>query len=178
MFLCFLQLLLQIGHVGIGVTVAFRLAETYAIDDGGMVQRIGDDCVFFAKKRLKKASIGIEAGSIKDGIVGIEKITDGFFQFLVVILRSADEANRRYTVTALVEGILCCCNKPWMIRKTEVVVGTKVEYLLPRLYLYLGTLRCDNNPFIFIEACVLYGFQLSLQVLLHFSVHTLVVAIF
>jgi hypothetical protein len=64
-----LQLRLQIVHVGIGVAIAPRLAQADAVDDRGVVQRVGDHRVLGAQKRLEQPAIGIETGSEEDRVI-------------------------------------------------------------------------------------------------------------
>ena len=45
--LCFLELLLEVRHVAVGVAVTHGFAETDAVDDGRMVEGVGDDSIFF-----------------------------------------------------------------------------------------------------------------------------------
>src|SRR5690606_20579280 len=56
------ELLLQVGHVAVGVAVTLRLAQAHAVDDRGVVERVGDDRVPFAQQRLEQAAVGVEAG--------------------------------------------------------------------------------------------------------------------
>jgi hypothetical protein len=48
-----LQAALQIGHVVVQVAPALGFAQSYAVDDGGVVQLVADDCVFLVQKWLK-----------------------------------------------------------------------------------------------------------------------------
>jgi hypothetical protein len=92
--LCFFQLFLQIGHIGIGIAIAFGFGKSDAIDDGSMIERIGNNGILFLEQRLEKASIGIKTGCIKNSIFRLKKTTDRLFQFFVIILRSTNEAHR------------------------------------------------------------------------------------
>ena len=92
--LSFLQASFQILHIRVGIAIAFRFAKTYAVDDRSMVQRVRDDGVFFAEKRFEHTSVGVETGCIQNGVFCLEIIRDSSFQFLMYILRSADEADR------------------------------------------------------------------------------------
>jgi hypothetical protein len=38
-----LELRLQVGHVGVGVDEALRLAQPHPVDDRGVVELVGDD---------------------------------------------------------------------------------------------------------------------------------------
>ena len=62
--LSLLQAFLKLCHVGIGITVTFGFAEAHAVDDGSMVQGIGDNGVLFGEERLEHTAVGIEAGGI------------------------------------------------------------------------------------------------------------------
>ena len=59
--LCFLQALFKFFHVGVGVAIAFCLAEAHTVDDRSVVQRVADDSVAFAQQRFKQSAVGIEA---------------------------------------------------------------------------------------------------------------------
>ena len=50
-----LQPRLQLVHVGIGEAIALRLAEPDPVDDGGVVQRVGDDRVLRARAAARTA---------------------------------------------------------------------------------------------------------------------------
>ena len=55
------ELRFEVGHVVVLVAVALRLAEAHAVDDGRVVQLIGDDGVFGAQQCFEEAAIGVEA---------------------------------------------------------------------------------------------------------------------
>ena len=85
-----LQPRLQLVHVGVGEAVALRLAEPDAVDDRGVVQRVGDDRVLGAEQRLEQPAIGVEAGGEEDGVVLAEPVGDALLE-----LRGAASARRR-----------------------------------------------------------------------------------
>lgn len=87
-----LQLTLQVGHIGIGITVTDRLAQTHTVNDGGVVQGIRDNGIIGREQGLEHAAVGIEACSIEDCVFGLEVVGDGCFEFLVRVLCTADEA--------------------------------------------------------------------------------------
>ena len=43
-----LQLRFQISHVAVLVTIALRFAEPHTVNDAGVIQFVGDDCVLRA----------------------------------------------------------------------------------------------------------------------------------
>ena len=83
LFLCGLQLALEILHIGIGIAITLGFAEAYAVDDRGVVERIADDGIFGREQRFENTAVGIEASGIEDGIVRFEEARNGCFEFLV-----------------------------------------------------------------------------------------------
>jgi len=59
-----------------------------------MIERVADDGIVTGEQRFKHAAVGIEAGSIKDGVFRAEEFSNLFFQLLVHVARSADETDR------------------------------------------------------------------------------------
>jgi hypothetical protein len=88
-----LQLRLEVGHVGIGIAEAARLAEADAVDDRGVVERVGDDGVVFGQEGFEERAIGIEAGGEEDRVFGAEEAGEAVFKLAVEVLRAADEAD-------------------------------------------------------------------------------------
>ena len=168
--LCILQLLLKVGHVGIGIAETLCLAETHAVDDGSMVQSIGDDGIIGTEQRLKHATVGVEASSIKDGVFRAEELSNLGFQLLVEVLATADEADRGHTEATGVHAVLGGLDQLRVVGQAEVVISAEVEahFATNHDLSALGTL---NDAFFFIQAI---GFNLSqflLQILLKICVH-------
>lgn len=44
------------------VDVALSLGEAYSVDDGGVVELVGDDCVFRAEEWLEDGAVCVETG--------------------------------------------------------------------------------------------------------------------
>ena len=68
-----LQLRFQIRHVAVLVAKALGLAQPDAVDDGGVIQLVGNHGVFGAKQRFKQSAVGVEAGRIENGVFRAEK---------------------------------------------------------------------------------------------------------
>ena len=68
-----LSLRLEIVHVAVLVAEALRLAQADAVDDGGVVELVGDDGVFVVEQRLEQAAVGVEAGAVEDRVLGAEE---------------------------------------------------------------------------------------------------------
>ena len=92
---------IQFGHVGVGVAVAHGLAQTHAVDDRRMVQRVGDNGVLLTENRFE------DAGGVEDRVLGAEVVGYGFFELFVDVLTAADETHRRHAVAAVVRSKRC-----------------------------------------------------------------------
>jgi hypothetical protein len=154
-----LQLRFQVGHVAVGVAEALGLAQADAVDDRGVVQRVGNDGVLFAQQRLEQAAVGVEAGGIEDGVLGAEEFGDLLFQLLVQILRAADEAHRRHAEAVRVQRILGGLDHLRMIGQAEVIVGAEVQHLAATGQLDLGGLRRGDDALGLEQALFADGFE-------------------
>ncbi len=56
-----LQRLFERVHVAVRIAMALGLAEADAVDDRGVVERVGDDRVLLAEQRLEEAAVRVEA---------------------------------------------------------------------------------------------------------------------
>jgi len=118
----------KVGHVAVGVAVALRLAQAHAVDDRGVVERVGDDRVLFAQQRFEQATVGVEAGGVEDGVLGAEEVGDGLFQLLVQVLGAADEAYRGHAEAVGVERVLGGGDDVRVVGQAQVVVGAEVQH--------------------------------------------------
>ena len=168
--MCVLQLLLKVGHVGVGIAETLGLAEAHTVDDRSMVQSIGDDGIIGTEQRLKHTAVGIEASGIKDGVLSAEELSDLGFQLLVEVLATANEADRGHTEATGVHAVLGGLDQFGVVGQAEVVIGTEVEADLATNHNFsaLGTL---DDAFSFIQAVGFDLCQLLFQILLKISVH-------
>ena len=129
--------------------MALGLAEADAVDDRGVVERVGDDRVLLAEQRLEEAAVGVEARPVEDGVVGAEEAGDGLLQALVEVLRAADEAHAGEAEAVRVEGLLRGGEHRGVRGEAEVVVGAEVQHLLrrrrARLVSGAGMVRCRSH---------------------------------
>jgi hypothetical protein len=102
----FLQPLLQFPHVVIGVAVAASLGQPDAVDDRGVVERVGDNRVLLAEQRLEQAAIRVETGGVEDRVLHAEEARQPRLQLFVLLLCAADEAHRGHAVAIAVERSL------------------------------------------------------------------------
>ena len=165
-----LEALLQFGHVGVGVAVAHGLAQTHAVDDGGVVEGVGDDGVLLGEERLEDTAVGVEAGGVENRILGAEEVGDGLFELLVDVLAAADEADGGHAEAAGVHRALGRLNQTGVVREAEVVVCTEIQYLATA-DLDFGALGRTDDAFVLVEARGLDVGELLLQMGFDFSVH-------
>ena len=169
-FLGSLELLLEVGHIGVGVAVALGFAEADTVDDGGVVEGIGDDGVLIGQEGFEDTAVGVEAGSIEDGVLGAEELGDFLLQFLVQVLAAADEADGGHTVAAGVHTLLGGFDELGIVGEAEVVVGAEVEALLA-FHHDFGALGALDDAFVFVQAGSFDVSQFFLEVFLKLCVH-------
>ena len=136
-----------------------------------MVQGVGDDGVLGGEERLEHAAVGVEAGRVEDGVIGMEVVRDGFFELFVDVLGAADEADGGHAVAARVDRLLGGGREARAVGEAEVVVGTEVQGLAAVLEGDFGALGRSDVAFFLVKTGLLDGFQFVLEVLLEFSVH-------
>ena len=126
------QLRFEVRHVLVGVAEALGLAEPDAVDDGRVVQGVGDDGVFRAEEGLEHAAVGVEAAGEQDGVLGAEERRDTLFQCQVQVLGAADEADAGHAEAALVHGGLGRGDDVRVVGEAQVVVGAEVQHVARR----------------------------------------------
>ena len=167
-----LEAAFEIFHVGILVAVANRLAETHAVDNGGVVERIGDDGVFRCEQRLEHTAVGVEAGGVEDGVFRMEIFAYGLLQLLVQVLLAADEAHAAHAEAALVHGLLGGCDEALVVRQAEVVVGAEVKGLAAVGQSDFSALGRAYGAFVLVQARLFYCCELATKMILKFAVHS------
>lgn len=64
------------------VSVLLRLTESNAVNDGGVVEGIREDCVFWRQHRLEETRVGVEAGPVQDRVLTAVELRQTVLQFL------------------------------------------------------------------------------------------------
>ena len=124
-----LQLLLQVGHVGVLVDGAPSLAEPDPIDNARMVELVGEDHVFLREEGFEYAAVGIEAGRVENRVFGLQEFRQPALQQLVTVLGAADETYAAAPAPLLVEALPCSLDNGGVARESKVVVGAEVDDL-------------------------------------------------
>ena len=128
----FRQLGLKIRHVVVAVAQTPALGKAHAIDDAGMVEFIGNNGVFGTKQSFKQAAVGIEAGPVKNSVLGSKELANTLLQLLMNALRSANKTNRRHAVSPAVQRRACGGDHGRMVRQSKVIICAKIEDFLTR----------------------------------------------
>jgi len=115
------------------------------INDGGVIQFIGDDGVVRLHQRLEEAAIGVEAGAVKDGVVHAQEVAQTILELFVDGLRAADEAHAGQAVSPLSQRLVRGFDDVRMIRQPEIVVGAKIEDRSALRNRDHGLLRADDD---------------------------------
>ena len=141
-----LEMLLQLGQVAIGVSQPPRLAEPDAVDDAGVIERVGNDRVLFAEHGFEQPAIGVPARGIQDGVFGAEEARQRRLELLVHRLRTADEAHRGHAVTETVDCPVRGFANRRMAGKSQVIVSAQVDDVRV-VGANLPGLRAGDHPF-------------------------------
>ena len=124
----FVQLRFEIGHVVVAIAKSLGFAEPDAVDDAGVIQLVGDDCVLGSEKRFEQSAVGVEARAIEDRVFRAEKLAELRFQLLVRRLGAADEPHRGQAVAPAIERRMGSLNDLGMLGQPEIIVGAHVEH--------------------------------------------------
>ena len=141
-----LQPLLQLVHVGIGEAVALRLAEPDAVDDGGVVQRVGDDRVLCARAAARRGRHWRRSRRRRGSQSSLpSQRAMRSSSCAVQRLRPADEAHGGHAEAELVERVARRGDDLGVVGKAEIVVGAEVDELALAALRARGR-RCGYAP--------------------------------
>ena len=169
------ELFLQVVHVVVLVAEALGFAQANAVDDGGVVEFVGDDGVFLAQYRFEEASVGVECSSIEDAVLHAEELGGFALQLLVYVLRAADKSHRGHAEAVGANGFNGGFYHFRVGREAKVIIGTEVEHFLALVGGDFRALRRDDNAFHFEQAGVAYFLKLVFQSEFYSSEHVDVV---
>ena len=143
---CFMQFCLKIVQVPIGVAQSLGLAQANAIDDRGVIERIGEHRVFFRQQGFKKPPIRIETRGVENCVIHAEKCRQFLLQRSMYLVRAADEAHRGHAVAVLIKRTMCRLEHRRVIGQSKVVVGAQIEHFSVA-HLNQGALCRTELPF-------------------------------
>ena len=126
--LCGLELSFEIRHIAVGVTVTHGFAQTYAVDDRGVVECVGDDCVIGSEQRFEQSAVGIKARGVEDSVLGAKELGDSVLELLVGVLCTADEPHGSHAVAATIHAVFGSSDKFGVICESQIIVSAEVYY--------------------------------------------------
>ena len=83
---------LQVPHVLVLVAILLGLGESDPVDDGGVVELIGEDGVLGAADLLKQPRIGVKTGGIEDRVFASVEFGNLVLQLFVNVLGAANKS--------------------------------------------------------------------------------------
>ena len=103
-------------------------------------------------------------------ILGAEKAGEARLEFLVQLLRAADEPHRRHAVTVFIQGAVRRRTHRSVVGEAQVVVGAQVNGLVAR-DLDDAALRTAQDPLLLIESLARKALEVGAQALNDSLVH-------
>ena len=115
-----------------------------------MIQPVADDGVLLVEECLEQSGVGVETRGIQNRVLSLQKFGDFLFKRLVDFAGATDETHRRHAVTVLIQRFLARRNQVPVIGETQIIVGTKVEYLTSSGF-NVRLLGRQKNPLLLIK---------------------------
>ena len=143
----FLELGFQVRHVVVGVAEALGLAEAHAVNNGGVVQGIGNNGVVRGQEAFKQAAVGVKAGGEQNRVFRAEELGKAFLKLAVQGLRAADEPHGSHAEAPFVNGFLGGLHHFRIIGQAQVIVGAHVDDGASVLQRHLGILLGGDEAF-------------------------------
>src|SRR5690606_17811731 len=141
----------ELIEIVVCVAQAFRLGQTYAVDDAGVIEGVADDRVLLVEQGLKQSAVGVEARRVQDGVLGAQKTAQPLLELLVNALCAADETHGRHAVAVTVERQSRRFAHGRMIGESEIVVRAEIDDLLSAGHPNDGLLRRGEHPLRLVE---------------------------
>lgn len=123
------QLDLQVVEIVGPVSEPGGLAEAHPVDDGSVVQAVGDDRVGLVEQGLEHPAVGVEGRREEDRVLVSKVIRDRSLERLVQLVGPADEAHRRQAGPGLFGRASGGQGHPRVRGQAQIVVGAEVDRL-------------------------------------------------
>ena len=153
--LCGFELCAKIIHIVVLIAETVCLAETNTVNDACMVQFIGNNCIVLTEKSLKQTAVSIEAGRIKDAVIGTDEICKLTLKLLMNLLGAADESNGRKAEAPFIIACLSSSNHLGIVGKPKIVICAHIQNAICLGGVNACTLRSSDDSLILIGACFL-----------------------
>ena len=129
-----LQPLLEQVQAVVAERAQLRLREQAAVEDRGVVARVGDHGVLRAEDRAERAEVGLMAGGEDERVLGPEPLGELALELDVQIDRAVEEARARQAGAVAVERVAGALLDALVAGQPQVVVGAEHD---PALTLHL-----------------------------------------
>jgi len=148
------QLVLQVRHVGMPVhrrlTLRDGLGQADRVDDGRVIQLVGDDDVLLAEQRGDEAFVRVPAAHVAEGRLAPHEPCERLFELAVNGEGAADEAHGAGSGPELVQGALAAGDHLRLVAESQIVVGRENHDLAAPFH----PGACGLRPFEVVEALV------------------------
>ena len=124
------QLFFGVGDVFVAEDQNLRLRQARAVDDRGVVERVGDDEIVFAQHRRDRACIRREAGLEDHAGFDVLEARDLFFQLHVDLHGAGDGAHRARSDAVFARGFERRLAQLGMRGQAQIIVRREVDDLL------------------------------------------------
>ena len=138
----------------------------------GVIEFVADDRVLFGEQRFEQAAVGIEAGRIKNRLFRPEKFRERGFEFLVDVLRAANETDTGHAEAVCVERFLRGGDERGMIGQAEVIVGAHIEHAFATGDFNVRVLRASDDALGLVKALRFYFLECLRNLLFEFGEHS------
>ena len=120
----------EVGGVTMRVAVDLCSREARTINNRGMIEFVGKNCVFLTHEGGDGGAVGSKAGLEGDCCFDMLKLSHALLQFEMQAHRAGDRTHRARSHAILLHRLNCRFNQPGMVRQTQVIIGTKIQHPL------------------------------------------------
>jgi len=117
-----------------GVADNFGAGKATTVNDGGVVEFVGEDDIFAPDKGGDGRQVGAEAALETDDGFRAFKLRQFLLQLQVQLHRPCDSPNGTRTDAKFVNGFLGGFLQRGVVAKAEIVIGAQVQHALPVHY--------------------------------------------
>ncbi len=150
-------------HVHVPVDVALGLAQADSVDDRRVVELVADQSVLVREETPEQPAVGVPAGRVRYGSLGLEEISDAVFQLAMDVPRSADEAHGCRACPVPGSSVSYRFDHLGDVTQADVVVRAQVHGLAELFELHDRSLHSHDMEEALVNALFLHYGQLAGQ---------------
>ena len=120
---CFFKQQLFTFHIFVLVSELLGFAQPDAVDDGGVVELVGDDGVVRTQQLLEDARVCVEAACVQDGVLPAVEVRYFALQILIKVdsLFSAAKSQRSRSYLSCCSFFCLCLYLPYVHLQSQFV---------------------------------------------------------